>query len=181
MASSHFRGPQPSWRQELYLKASQLQERAQQIVDKVSEFQRFDKYKNLDLPRYQQPRLKIATTFELNGLDSVFASANPQYEEYANEVLIFLGSRWPDWQKLLNQEARIQARFRYFYFTIIATTEEQELMGLKHWMPEVITRPISDFTNERDFLANLGIARLEETLMSNEEWLEWAMGQIADG
>lgn len=181
MASSHFRGPQPSWRQELYLKASQLQERAQQIVNKVSEFRRFDKYKNPDLPTYQQPRLRIAMTFELNGLNSALASANPQYEEYANEVLIFLGYHWPDWQKLLSQEARIQARFRYFYFTIIATTEEQELAGLKHWLPEVITRPISDFTNEKAFLANLGIAPLEETPMSNKEWLEWAMGQIAGG
>lgn len=142
---------------ELRRQAAELARRAQEMVDKVSGFRRFDRHRDPDLPQYKQPQLLVVTGFEPHDFEARFDIWVGEYDALACDVMMFLYKRYRDWQKVLREEQGIQRLHRRFTFVVIPTTLERRLTTLRTWVPEVITRPGPKLSSDSQFLHDVGI------------------------
>ena len=148
-------------RKEAYALAHGFHRRGQKIVDAACALNEFQAFQDRNLPKCRQPRLKLITTVEPDGLVPQLQASDSAHDPFANAVLMHLGANSQPWKELLTQEAQINKAIGHFNFSIIPVTDDSELAALRYaWHSPIETAPAPGFVSDEDFLKGFGIAPL---------------------
>jgi hypothetical protein len=144
-------------RERAYKEAKSIRFRAQQIVNRVCGYIRFQHYLGLDLPEHQRPQLKVDYGFSLVEVNQLYEFEDERHKDYADEVTKFLDKNIVAWSTLVERIDEVKRQFPEFEIVIVPTSTENQLDAIRNLDPVVTTPAAFTFASDEEFLRHLDI------------------------